>query len=65
MRTILAFRRMILLVAGALVLGFALGFIWFLARVPSPDAALDRNAEAPRGSATRSSSWPRDAATAC
>jgi len=45
MRTILAFRRMILLVAGALVLGFALGFIWFLARVPSPDAALDRNAE--------------------
>jgi len=45
MRTILAFRRMILLVAGALVLGFALGFIWFLAKVPSPDAALDRNAE--------------------
>src|SRR3954453_3099859 len=45
MRTIVALRRIMLLAGGAAALVFALGFVWFLAQVPRPDPALDRNAE--------------------
>jgi uncharacterized SAM-binding protein YcdF (DUF218 family) len=45
MRTIVALRRITFLAGGAVALAFALGFVWFLAQVRSPDAALDRNAE--------------------
>src|SRR3981081_1866368 len=45
MRAIVALRRITFLAGGAVALAFALGFVWFMAQVPGPDAALDRNAE--------------------
>jgi uncharacterized SAM-binding protein YcdF (DUF218 family) len=44
-RTIVALRRIALLAGGGAALGLVLGFLGFLARVPAPDAALDRRAE--------------------
>jgi uncharacterized SAM-binding protein YcdF (DUF218 family) len=38
-------RRGVLLITGLAVLGLALGFLWFLARLPNEDAAIDRKAE--------------------
>jgi uncharacterized SAM-binding protein YcdF (DUF218 family) len=44
-RAITALRYGILLVIGIAAIGLALGFLWFLARVPSEDAGPDRKAE--------------------
>jgi uncharacterized SAM-binding protein YcdF (DUF218 family) len=44
-RAAAALRSLILTAAVVGVLAFGLGFIWFLARVPTEDAAADRSAE--------------------